>query len=368
MKPFDAFVIECEYVFQSYEGNNGEFLHEKCYTCVAKISYKCDTIPDFIEGVSQNHLNEQTNKDVLYFDMEEYSTIKRIPKNIDAFFPNIKIFKCPYCEIESVVSDDLKQFPHLTCFYLGYNKIKTMPSDLFKHNPGIVYIGIESNRIENIGADLFTDLKHLKLMTFERNICFSSNLDIPHETKLAEVVSQCVHGKTFSQRTKKKKINDSKLRNKVKKTRPTKASKHLKEMIKGRSKIQSQNNDIEITNEKAEFCEKTFKSDRPWKEKFGISEESKPTTTVEQTTANLVETTTTKPPAQPTTIKPEETSMTLKLTSTTKPTTSKSEEITMTLKLTSIKKLTTTTTTKPTQLTTTEQLKLTDSTEPATGV
>lgn len=195
-----------------------EFLHEISYACEAIVDYECDRSHD-LEGVSKNHVDGKTNADVIHFEFEVESKIDVIPKNIDNFFPNIEVFKCPMCTISRVSSDDLKHFPKLKCFYLGHNKLTTIPGDLFKHTPNVEFIGLEFNQIEQVGAEFFSYFKNLKLLYFDNNVCSTTQFSVVSEIE-KEITEKCTnHRKCL-------KINEnenSKAENLSRKNRQTKS-------------------------------------------------------------------------------------------------------------------------------------------------
>ena len=283
----NSFVLQCTYQFEPYFGNLKEPLHEKCYSCFSVVSYECSTAESLVEGVSQNHLEEMKDSDVLFLEMETYSKIDQIPKNVYSFFPNLEVFKCPFCEIKTISSDDLQQFPQLKCIYLGHNQIKTLPGDLFKYTPNVEFVGLEVNKIESFGADFFNFLMQLKIIYFQENVCYTSNYVIPLEKFKTEAIEKCSGSNRFLFQNDSETENIEKSRLVFQEFKPTEISRFDQPKNKQPESKGNKKKFVKATKETADFCDKNYKSDQPWVEKFGITE--KP---VEIKNENLFETTT----------------------------------------------------------------------------
>jgi hypothetical protein len=174
-------------------------LHPKSYHCYGTVDYECEENHRSIRGVSKNHLEGRTDSDVLFLEFAVQTNIDRVPKNVDYFYPHLEIFKCSFCMISKITSEDLKQMPNLNCIYLGHNQLKYVPGDLFKHNPNMKFIGMEANQIQSIGPGLFDNLPHLWFMYFN-NDCLHKQLGHYGNMQdyIADVYQHCVKARRSS--------------------------------------------------------------------------------------------------------------------------------------------------------------------------
>jgi Leucine-rich repeat (LRR) protein len=195
-----SYTISCKYSdTQYYDQLRHILLYPTSYQCYGSVSYECEESRNFIEGVSRNHLEGRKDSDVIFLEIAVGSKIDRVPKNIDHFYPRLEIFKCSFCMVSQISSDDLKQMPNLNCIYLGHNQLKYVPSDLFKHNPNMKFIGLEGNPIQSIGPGLFENLPELWIMYFN-NPCLQKQWNDYGNIRdyKAELYKHCVKTRRIS--------------------------------------------------------------------------------------------------------------------------------------------------------------------------
>lgn len=91
------------------------------------------------------------------------ATVKFIPYDIKAKFPNIEAITIDMSGLLSVNRDNLKEFgSSLEYLVLSNNLITTIDADLFSYNPNMKFIYLDFNPIQNIEAAFFTNLMNLK--------------------------------------------------------------------------------------------------------------------------------------------------------------------------------------------------------------
>lgn len=139
------------------------------------------SISESVVNVTGSHLEGRSNADVSGLIVDNQQDFNRIPRNIEAFFPNLTFLRWLSGDLTSIVSDDLKPFPALAALVLGHNKIFSLNGDLFQHTPKMIVISFSDNVIEHVGFDLLTNLSGLTHAYFANNICINQNAETPEE-------------------------------------------------------------------------------------------------------------------------------------------------------------------------------------------
>lgn len=149
------------------------------YTCQLKdLVIDSDNVK--ITGVSGNHRAEHSNEDVevLWADQQQ---IKRLPRKLHKFFPNIKALVITDSMLQAVQSSDLVAFKKLQSIDLQGNEIKSIDGDLFRNNPDIQYISISNNPLQHVGPNIFDSLTGLTEVNFGDCRCINETVSQPEE-------------------------------------------------------------------------------------------------------------------------------------------------------------------------------------------
>lgn len=157
-----------------------------------------------LESVQQNHLEGKINSDVRALRVESDATrMKKLPKNIEGFFPNLEVLIWVYGNLMSITADDLKPFPEMKNLALWDNEIVSLDSDLFQHSPMLDVFHVTSNKIANVGHNVLANLNELREVWFSNNPCISFIAQTPQQ--IAELkqmlVAQCPSLTTTTQTT-----------------------------------------------------------------------------------------------------------------------------------------------------------------------
>lgn len=126
-------ILNCTYKVQYY-GVVGEV-----YTCEATVTYTQRDQSRNVVEVSQNHLTGMSNQDVKALLIQS-QPIDFIPENIDSFFSNLEAVNFLSCPITSLTKDDLKQFPNLKLFRIPFCQLSTLSGDIFLHISELEFI------------------------------------------------------------------------------------------------------------------------------------------------------------------------------------------------------------------------------------
>jgi Leucine-rich repeat (LRR) protein len=162
----EALFFDCTYSTTSYSYAGS------VYECDAKVLVFNSA--DTVERVTQHHASGKSNDDVTSLLMDTRN-LPKFPKNIEKFFPNLKVFEIFKSGLTKISSDDLMQFPNLVVLRLSYNKLTTLDGDLFINNPKLQLIYLSYNKITSIGPNILAPLKDLKEAWFSFNTCIDKN-------------------------------------------------------------------------------------------------------------------------------------------------------------------------------------------------
>lgn len=168
-----AVTLDCYYRIYNYDDEYGRPLMRNMYLCThAEILSICGD-SNGVVAISNNHKKGKTNADVKVISFEEQMNVSRIRRNLGRFFPSTEGLMITSNEILEISSHDLEQFPKFRFLNLAYNNLTILEGDLFKFTPNIEYLALQSNQITNIGLNLLDNLKSLRIVYFDLNICTS---------------------------------------------------------------------------------------------------------------------------------------------------------------------------------------------------
>lgn len=172
-------VIDTTYSMASFETYSREIVLEyKVYTSWnAMISHHCHET-DEVVAVSNKHMKQKSTIDVEQIKFKPFQNIPAVPSGLEYFFPNLVIFRIPYCNLEKITSNDLR-YPKLKYLQLSYNKLTRLDSDLFRNNPLLEFIGLDSNKLTNIGFYILEPMNNLKLIYAAYNACIHETASTP---------------------------------------------------------------------------------------------------------------------------------------------------------------------------------------------
>lgn len=91
--------------------------------------------------------------------------------NVEAFFPNLKVFQLYGNSIRVVKNTHLVPFPNLVYFNLYMNQITTIDGNLFDGLNSVKYVSFERNYVRSVGHDLV--LPKSGLVFFDNNPCIN---------------------------------------------------------------------------------------------------------------------------------------------------------------------------------------------------
>lgn len=124
-----------------------------------------------------DHVEGKTSKDVDAISISSIE-LKRFPRLIGRFFPNLKAMTINSCGLKGIEKSDLLGLTSLTQLTLNGNEITELPNDLFHATPQLEAVSFYGNQIEFIGANIFDFLPHLTYANFKLNVniddCFKS--------------------------------------------------------------------------------------------------------------------------------------------------------------------------------------------------
>lgn len=158
----------------------GEFSFEATkniykFNVIRVINWKVDNKVLRIVG---DHFEDKSNEDVDEVSFKDIN-IKRFPRRIDSFFPNLKALTINCCGLKSIKKSDLKGLSRLKQLTFNGNKISSLPDYLFESTPAIETISFYGNRIQFIGLNTLDMLRNLTYANFKMNV----NIDVCYKTE-----------------------------------------------------------------------------------------------------------------------------------------------------------------------------------------
>lgn len=148
------------------------------YTC--DVSFTSFINTNVIETVTGVHATGKTNIDVTGMRVL-FTNITIIPKNLAAFFPNLKALSFTGSQINTLTNADLENLPELQLFMVLSNKVVSVDGDFFKNNLKLQYVDFAQNQLKSVGENLIGNLKSLIKVDFGYNPCVNRTADTPQK-------------------------------------------------------------------------------------------------------------------------------------------------------------------------------------------
>jgi hypothetical protein len=160
----DAIILDCTYQVQTL------WMIQNIYVCSARVIVVGDLRN--VTDVSQNHVTGMSNDDVRGIVVES-QTLRFLPRNIDAFFPNLEALDVYRSQIQEVSQQDFENFLNLRQVNLVGNAIQVIQANLFEKNPLVSSISFSSNPIRHVDYKAFERLENLNTLAFQDTTCIS---------------------------------------------------------------------------------------------------------------------------------------------------------------------------------------------------
>jgi Leucine-rich repeat (LRR) protein len=164
-----ALELNCTYTARTYDfiGN--------VYECEASIS--AGNI-DKLTSVYGTHQTGKTHANVAALRIINQN-LQYFPVNVEAFFPNLRVFQLYGNSISVVKNTHLAPFPNLVYLNLYRNKISTISGNLFDGLNSMQYVSFETNNVGQVGHDLA--LPKAGLVFFDTNPCINVRASTPDQ-------------------------------------------------------------------------------------------------------------------------------------------------------------------------------------------
>lgn len=105
-----------------------------------------------------------------------HQIVKRMPRGLGFFFPEIEAIYIVNCGLEHISSDDLQGLPNLKVLDLINNNLRVLESDLFKYNPLVKSFSVAENPIKHVGHNIFHSLLSLSTVSFRATQCIERDI------------------------------------------------------------------------------------------------------------------------------------------------------------------------------------------------
>lgn len=151
------------------------------YTSVGNI-YRCkatllsDAGNDTVTLVYGNHQAGRNHNDVQGLHIENQN-MAFFPRNVSAFFPNIKVFYFPKNSISTISRDHLIPHPNLVRLSVSSNKITSLDRDLLFDMPYLQYVHFGTNNLKHVEHDFV--LPYSGVVYFDNNPCIDTYATTP---------------------------------------------------------------------------------------------------------------------------------------------------------------------------------------------
>jgi Leucine-rich repeat (LRR) protein len=183
----NASTIKCVYDFLPNKVSGAK----TAYACTGTVHYDCLTYKYTVEGITNNHKEGKGWSDVTMLSLSGAQFVIEIPSEIGAYFRNLEIFICQYCQIERMERRNLEQLMNLKYLDLSHNTLKRLDGDFFADIPNIEFFSVAFNHIESVGPELFSNVKHLKDLQVHHNVCYRKYTHSSLEEKMKDFVKRC---------------------------------------------------------------------------------------------------------------------------------------------------------------------------------
>lgn len=158
----NGLIFQCHFVITSwlYIGS--------IYDCEAVVQN--DGMEMVLNNVTGVHVGARKNSNVRGLTVLDQFT-KRIPRNMNTFFPKLIGLIWVNSGLQTVSAEDLEQFPELEVIKIQQNQVTTLEGNLFMHNGPLKSIGFDSNSIRYVGKNLLDNLPALQVVLLRYNPC-----------------------------------------------------------------------------------------------------------------------------------------------------------------------------------------------------
>lgn len=146
------------------------------YSCEAEVLFLGDARN--VTEVSNNHMEDRNNSDVLLLIISEQPQLTVVPRNIFEFFPNLAAMGFFNTSIEEITFQDLRGLRRLVQLELEDSGIAEIENDLFIDNLLMRSISFNSNRIQHIGHRTFNHLTGLTYLFLQDNMCIDMGVQL----------------------------------------------------------------------------------------------------------------------------------------------------------------------------------------------
>lgn len=162
-KTSEAISINCTFEQVNYGGSIGSV-----YRCIATTLFD-GRDSDMLTVVYGFHLNGNANVNVQALVINSQN-LAFVPRNIEAFFPNLRVLNLALNSISNIKNEHLIPFPNLIQLELGVNRITTLDSNLFSGMTLLRQMDFRYNNIMHVGhaINLLNDAINLD---FRHNPC-----------------------------------------------------------------------------------------------------------------------------------------------------------------------------------------------------
>lgn len=164
-----AITFDC--MFNVY---NGAVIGNQYGCLVHSLMYRASEDLQFLTNVTGNHLSGRSSTDVRRLIVNDQDILKRIPGQINDFFPIILSLELNNGNLEVLLAEDLKQFPNLIVLDIQRQKVKTLDGDSFSNTLWLQMINFNGNLLKNVGIGLLQGLSALNVASFQGNVCIDA--------------------------------------------------------------------------------------------------------------------------------------------------------------------------------------------------
>ena len=139
---------------------------------------------------SVNGRTKPTNYQSFMFQGE---TVHYLPKGFGRFFPNLVRLTVYGSELKSLSQNDLKSLTQLQIIDVSMNDLEFLDDDLFEFNSKLTHVNFTSNKLKYVGENSFNNLKNLKQIDLNSNLCINNKASLSSEIPalIQKLKTQC---------------------------------------------------------------------------------------------------------------------------------------------------------------------------------
>ncbi|XP_070507833.1 uncharacterized protein MCAP_0864-like [Chironomus tepperi] len=182
----NAVDIQCEFRNDDFDA----FINQ--YTCVVQVNLMITAKNTAINLVRGSHNSGKNNNDITGLSIRD-KRMQYMPANLADKFKNLIAMRIRNGKLKEVSQSDFKSFPKLRYLNLDANDLEVLDDDLFEFNPLLEVIWFEGNKIKAIGQSTFANLKNLRDLDMNGNICYSKRMSSKYDmsTNMAVMKQKC---------------------------------------------------------------------------------------------------------------------------------------------------------------------------------